>query len=57
VSNHLILAPPGQQMGHEPDPRYLCPRLQVFQPLLVFVGADFFFVAMTNPLLLKMILY
>src|SRR5512139_1583224 len=23
---------PGQQTGHGPGPRYLCPRLQVFQP-------------------------
>jgi len=28
-------APPGQQIGHGPGPRYLWPRVQVFQPLRV----------------------
>lgn len=36
--------PPGQQTGQAPAPRYLCPRLQVFQPLLDFVVAAFFFI-------------
>lgn len=47
--NHFFLAPPGQQIGHGPEPRYLCPRLQVFQPLLVCVPVAFFFVAMIGP--------
>ena len=46
MRNHLFLAPTGQQIGHGPDPRYLCPRLQVFPPLLLFADIDFFFVAM-----------
>ena len=45
LMHHFFLAPPGQQTGQGPEPRYLCPRLQVFQPLLLLEAAVFFEVA------------
>jgi hypothetical protein len=42
----FFLAPPGQQIGQTPAPRYLCPRLQVLQPLAVGLFAVLFPVAM-----------
>jgi hypothetical protein len=42
----FFLAPPGQQMGHAPAPRYLCPRLQVFQALVALFFTVFLLVDM-----------